>query len=193
MEASISFWRAMRCCHQLFVQFLYVGRPIFFSLTGDLPFLPVCAQRGVEPLAQRLQGLLEIFPDDVDFGVIGDGAQRDVGHALVDEALADVAEAGRFGGGLALDFGFFELALTAVGKQVVGVTGAHDAGAGQSEGDAGGVDGNPAAAPLFGDVGGGAGAAGGVEHEVAGVGGHEDAALDDFLCSLNDIYLILSE
>ena len=101
-----------------------------------------------------------------------------MGHALVDEALADVAVTGGFGGGFTLDLSLFELAGAAVGEQVVGIAGAHDAGAGQGEGDAGGVDGDPAAAPLFGDVCGGAGATGGVEHEVAGVGVHEDAALD---------------
>ena len=45
--------------------------------------------------------------------------------------------------------------------------------------DAGGVDGDPAPAPLLGDVGRGAGAAGWVEHKVAGIGGHQDAAFDD--------------
>ena len=74
--------------------------------------------------------------------------------------------------------GFLDLAVAAVGEQVVGIACAHDAGAGKGEGDAGGVDGDPAAAPLLGDVRGGAGAAGGVEDEVAGVGGHEDAALN---------------
>ncbi len=47
------------------------------------------------------------------------------------------------------------------------------------ERDAGSVDGDPAAAPLFGDVGGGAGAAGRIEDEITGIGGHEDAALDE--------------
>ena len=55
-----------------------------------------------------------------------------------------------------------------------------------------GVDGDPAAAPLLGDVGRGAGAAGGVEHEVAGVGGHEDTALNDFRVGLNATQDLLS-
>ena len=33
---------------------------------------------------------LELLPDDVDLGVVGDVAEHDVWHALVDEALADV-------------------------------------------------------------------------------------------------------
>ena len=64
-----------------------------------------------------------------------------------------------------------------VGQQVVGIARAHDARAGQRERHARGVDSDPAAAPLLGDVGRRAGAAGGIEHEVAGVGRHEDAAL----------------
>jgi hypothetical protein len=43
----------------------------------------------------------------------------------------------------------------------------------------------PAPSPLLGDVGCGAGAAGRVEDEIAGVGGHEDAALNDACACLN--------
>ena len=89
--------------------------------------------------------------------------------------------------GAALEFGFFLVSGIRVGEEVVGVAGAHDAGAGEGEGHPGGVDGDPAAAPLFGDVGGGARAAGGVQHQVAGVGGHEDAALDYNISSFNHI------
>ena len=120
-----------------------------------------------------------LLPDHVDPGVVGDGLQGDVGYPLVDEAVADVAVGGRFGRGLAGELGFLPLPFGAVREEVEGVAGAHDAGAGQREGDAGGVDGDPAPAPLLGDVGGGAGAAGGVEDEVAGVGSHEYAAFKD--------------
>ena len=116
-----------------------------------------------------------------------------MGDPLVHEALADVVVRGRFRGGLAGNLGFLDLAGAAVGQQVVGIAGAHDAGAGEREGDAGGVDGDPAAAPLLGDVRGGAGAAGGVEDEVAGVGGHEDAALDGLRARLNNVDLIVCE
>ena len=53
--------------------------------------------------------------------------------------------------------------------------------------------GDPAPAPLLGDIGGGAAAAGGVEHQVAGVGGHQEAALDDSVIRLNDVDLVVSE
>jgi len=45
----------------------------------------------IELFAQGLQGLLPLAPEDVDLGVVGDGFQRDVGHALIDETVAEVA------------------------------------------------------------------------------------------------------
>ena len=51
-------------------------------------------------------------------------------------------------------------------------------------------NGDPAAAPLLGDGGGGAGAAGWIEHQIAGVSGHHDAALDDFGQCLDHIDLV---
>ena len=58
------------------------------------------------------------------------------------------------------DFGFLELAIAGIGQQVKWITRTHDAGTGQRQGDARGVNGDPAAAPLLGDGGGGAGTAG---------------------------------
>ena len=49
------------------------------------------------------------------------------------------------------DLGFLELAFSRVGQQVVRIACAHDAGAGQRQRDARGVDRDPAAAPLLGD------------------------------------------
>ena len=115
-----------------------------------------------------------------------------MGDEFVHEALADVIVVRRrFCRGLADQRGFLVLAVAAVGQQVVGITCAHDAGAGQCEGDARSVDGDPAAAPLLGDVRGGTRAAGGVEDEIAGVRGHQDAALDDCCICLNNVGLIL--
>ena len=111
-------------------------------------------------------------------------------HALIDKALADVAVGGSFGWNRVRDFGFLLLAVLAVGKQVIRIAGAHDAGASERERNARGVDGDPAAAPLFGDIGGGAGAAGGIEDEVARIGRHQNAALDNLGTSLNYIDLI---
>ena len=111
-------------------------------------------------------------------GVVGDRLERDVRDALVDEALPHVAVCRRVRWRLARDLGFLALTLRAVGEEVVRLARAHDPGAGKCQRYSGGVDGNPAAAPLLGDVGGGAGPAGRVEHQIPGVGSHEDAALD---------------
>ncbi|OIQ71873.1 hypothetical protein GALL_465070 [mine drainage metagenome] len=89
------------------------------------------------------------------------------------------------------DFSFLDLAFAGIGQQVEGITRTHDAGTGQRQRHAGGVNRDPAAAPLFGDVGAGAGAAGGVEHEVAGVSGHQHAAFNDLRIRLNDVNLLI--
>ena len=77
------------------------------------------------------------------------------------------------------DLGLLLLSVLAVGEQVIRIAGAHDAGAGQRERDAGSVDGDPAAAPLFGNVGRGAGTAGRIEDKIARIGSHENAAFND--------------
>ena len=79
-------------------------------------------------------------------------------------------------------------AFLGVGQLVVVEDGAHQALFGEGDRHARGVAGDPAAAPLLGDVGGRAGAAGGVEDQVAGVGGHEEAARDDLRQRLDDVY-----
>ena len=114
----------------------------------------------------------------LDVRVVGDGLERDVRHALVDKALADVAFGLVLGRHLAGQFGFLLDALRRVGQQVVGILRGHQARARQRQGDAAGVAGDPAPAPLLGDVGRRAAAAGRVEHQVAGVGGHEEATLE---------------
>ena len=94
----------------------------------------------------------------LDVRVVGDGFERDVGHGLVDEAAAN--------------------ALARMCQLVVVEDGGHQSLLGQRQRHAGGVAGDPAPAPLLGDEGGGAAAAGGVEDQIAGVGGHEDASLE---------------
>ena len=152
-----------------------LGRPLRIGLARDLPFLPVTLEQRIQGLAQWLQLLLPPVPDHVDLGVVGDALQRDMRHPLVDETLADVAARGLAARDAPRDFGFLQLAFGRVGQQVVRIARTHDAGASQCQRHTRGVDGDPAAAPLLGDVGRGARAAGGVKHEVAGIGGHEDA------------------
>ena len=183
----------MRSCHQTFMQLLHLRWPALVRLTRDLPLLPGRAQRGVQPFPQRLQPLLVILPDHVDLGIVGDRPQRDMRHAFINEALADVAVAERFRGRLAFDLGLLQLPGAAVGEQVVGIAGAHDADARQRQGHARSVNRDPAPAPLFGNVGRRAGAAGGVEHEVAGVGSHEDAAPYDLSKRLHNIEFFVAK
>ena len=116
--------------------------------------------------------------DDIDFGVVGDGREGDVGNALVHEALADIAVGWGFGKGFAGEFGFLVLPFGAVRQEVEGVTDTHDAGSSESEGDSRSVDRDPATAPLLGNVGCCARAAGWIEDEIAGIGCHENATFE---------------
>ena len=181
----MAFWRAMRASHHAACAAVAsAGQPS--PASRGISHSSHCLPRvGVEAGAEGLQGLLPRLPDHVDLGVVGDGFQGDVGHALVDEALADVAASRRFGGRPLRDLGLLALSLGAVGEQIPGIARAHDARPRQRERHAGGVDGDPAPAPLLGDVSRGAGAAGRVQHQIAGIGGHEDAALNDlvFVCT----------
>ena len=79
---------------------------------------------------------------------------------------------------LAGEFRFLLDALGRVGQQVVGIFRSHQARASQGQGDAAGVAGDPAPAPLLGDIGGRAAAACRVEHQIAGVGGHQETAFE---------------
>ena len=112
------------------------------------------AERGIELRAQRLQRLLPFLPDDVDLGVVGDVFERDMRHALVDEAEADVAMRRVGLRWRARDLGLFALAFGAVGEQIIGIARAHQPRARKGDGDAARVDGDPAPAPLLGDIGG---------------------------------------
>ena len=58
------------------------------QLARNLPFLVGFAEGCVQLRAQRLQYCLPFLPDVVDQRVVGDGFERDVRHALIDEALA---------------------------------------------------------------------------------------------------------
>ncbi len=68
--------------------------------------------------------------------------------------------------------------------------GGHQPLPGEGDRHARGVAGDPAPAPLLGDISGGAAAAGGIEDQVAGVGGHEEATLDDERICLNHVHQI---
>ncbi len=96
-------------------------------------------------------------------------------------------------GGAPGQLGLPALALRRVGHEVVRVLRRHQARPGERQRDPAGVDRDPAPTPLLGDVGGRAGAAGRVEDEVAGVGGHEEAALDHSVVRLDNVDLGVGE
>ena len=93
------------------VHLLCLLRPGLVGLARDFPFLPRLAEEGIEALADRLQHLLPFLPDDVDLGIVGDGLEGDVGHALIDEAQADIAMGGLVRRHRAGDLGFLLLAF----------------------------------------------------------------------------------
>src|SRR5690242_8226368 len=99
-------------------------------------------------------------------------------HVAVDETLLNVAASAAARQDSAAQFARLPHALRRVGEEVVGKAPAHQAGASEGEGDAAGVNGDPTAPPLLGDVRSGATATGGIENEIAGVSGHEDASFD---------------
>ncbi len=137
--------------------------------------LGVAGDRGVDLLARHALA---------DVRVLGDRLQGHVRHALVHEAAADVVAGGRerAGGAWPVTSASLRMPASRVGEEVVRVLRGHQARASEGERDAAGVDRDPASAPLLGDVGGRAGSARWVEHEVAGVGRHQQAPLDDLAC-----------
>ena len=181
------FWRAIRASHHLACGSAAAAGAAGGQLARDLPFLPSFAGRGVERGAQRLEHRLPLLPDVVDQRIVGDRLERDVRHALIDEALADIVMDRRVRGRAPAELGLLRAALAAVGEQIPGIARRHQPRARQRQRDAAGVDRDPAPAPLLGDIGGGAGAAGGIEDQVAGVGGHQDAALDHLGAGLDDV------
>jgi len=109
-------------------------------------------------------------------------------NTFVHKTVAD-AVVGRFARGNAPpEFRFLLLPLGRIGKEVEGITGTHQASASQGQRDPTRVDGDPAAAPLFGDIGGGARTTGRIQNQITRIGGHEYATPDDTCRSLYNIY-----
>ena len=183
----------MRRFHQAACRALASARPLVVRITRNLPLLPRLAEFFVQQFAQRFQLLLGLLPDDIDLRVVGDVPQRDVRNALVDEPLSHAAIGTRFGRRAPLNLRLLRLPLRAIGQQVVRIARAHNAGAGQRERHPRGVYGDPATAPLLGDISRCARAASRVENEVAGVGGHEYAAFYHLRVGLNHVSLVVGE
>ncbi len=175
------------------VRVLCRNGPFGIGLAWDLPLFPRFAERPVERDSQGFQGLLPSLPNDVDFGVVSNGLQSNVRNALVYEAVADVAARRRSLGRSAYDLGFLALALWTVGEKIIWITRSHQTRAGERDSDARCINGDPAPAPLLSDVGGSAGAAGWIQHEVARIGCHQDAAFNHFWRCLNYINSVCPE
>ena len=122
---------------------------------------------GIQRCQGAFQARMEALVNRVNLGIVGNAFERDMRHRLVNEPALEP---------------FLRVAQGKVIK-----AGGHQALLGQGDGDARGVTGDPAAAPFFGDVGGGARSAGRVKYQVAGIGGHEHAALNNLYCRLNNI------
>ena len=116
---------------------------------------------------------MQTLVDRIDLRIVGDRLQRHVGHGLVDEAALQP--------------------FVRIAQFEVVVAGRHQPRLGQRDRDARGVAGDPAAAPLLSNEGRGTGTAGGIEDEVAGVGGHEEATLHRHRARLNHIHLPFRE
>ena len=165
--------------------------PFGVGFAGNFPLLPTTFHGGVQLFAQRFQGLLPCLPDDVDFGIVGDGFESDMGDTLVNKAVADVvleskplrSKRGTVG------LGLFFRAIWTIGKEVKRVASTHDAGSGQGQSDAGGVNGNPTAAPFFTHRRTCARSTGRVEDKVTGIGRHQQTSFVNFYARLDDINL----
>jgi hypothetical protein len=154
------------------------------GLEVDLLALATAFRHGEQRGRGFAQGLIEaierghdfgvaFLEDLVDLGIVGDGLQGHVRHGLVDESALQ--------------------ALVRILQLIVVVAGGHQALLGQGHGHARGVARDPAAAPFLGHESRRAGTAGGIEDQIAGVGGHEDAAFKNLFSCLNYIGELCSD
>jgi hypothetical protein len=127
-------------------------------------------QRGVE-VGQRRGDLRVILGvDRVDVGVVGDAFQHDMRHGFIVETAAQT--------------------LVRIAQGVIVERRGHQSLLGQRDRHARGVAGDPAPPPFFPDEGGGARATGRIEHQIAGICGHQKAAFYNCRSSLDDIHLV---
>ena len=154
-------------------------------------------------------------------GIVGDGFERDVRYALVNETAFDVAfgcsaavpaagsgsvlaprtggedaartrRRGRLRYEPARHFHFLAPAVFGIGQQIKWKLSGHQTRACQRNGNSAGVASNPTPSPLLRDVSCRAAAASRIEHQIAGIGRHHQAALDNSRVSLDNIKLIIT-
>ena len=172
------------------------------AVLGD-QFLGECALRvrgdrgeiAVERGERRGQDRFVAGEDRIERGVAGDALERDVRHgaAVEGEPLA-VRPAVAVG---SLDPGSVRVARHVLGAQfaqpVVVEARGQQPMLGQRQRHPAGVDGDPAPPPLLGDERRRAAPAGRIEHQVAGVGRHQQTALHDQRMGLDDVLLLRAE
>jgi hypothetical protein len=163
--------------HLPFVQGFALGKVHRFALAYALNGLQGLrrggGQCGVEVLQRRRDLRVVLVVDRVDVGVVCDGFERDMRHGFIVEAAAET--------------------LMRIAERVIVEAGGHQPLLGQRDRHARGVAGDPAPPPFLGDEGGGAGAAGRIEHQIAGIGGHQHAAFNNLHGRLDDIHLFFRE
>ena len=162
-------------------------------LAGNLPLLPLAIEPRVEVIPQRLQHLLPTLPDDVDLSVVSDRLQGDVRHPFADEALPNITPRRLIRRNCVRDLGFSALAVRTVGQQVVRVTSPHDARSRERQGNSGGVYGDPATTPLFGDVTGRTRSTCRIQHKIAWIRCHQHAPFDYSRKGLNNVQAVCAE
>lgn len=158
---------------ELCVGFSCRFRPGGVGVGGDLPLLVGGLRGGVEVSEGAFDIRQVFFINSINIENFRDRPGIDVWRGIIHETACDT---------------FF-----GVGEVEVVEDGGHETLLCEGYRDAGGVAGDPAPAPPLSDVGSGPGAAGGVEDEVAGVGGHEEATFDDFCSSLHDENFVFGE
>ena len=179
MLASISFCRAMRASHHLACGSLALRTGAASAVRAEFPIPPTSCRSAALSAARSGSSTACHFSQMSSIsGLLAMRFERDVRHALIDKALANIVMDRRIGGNALRELGFLGAAFLAVGEQIPGIARRHDPRAGKRQRNAAGIDGDPAPPPLLGDIGGRAGAAGGIEHKVAGIGGHQNAAFE---------------
>ena len=110
--------------------------PRLFRVAWDLPFLPFLVACPVDSRSKSIQRGPMLLPYLVDLSVVRDRLERNVRHALVHEALADVA-VGRLGvvGRCPGQLCFLRQPFARIREQIVRIASPHHAGPSQGKGN----------------------------------------------------------
>ncbi len=180
--------------HELCVRRLRRVVPAGRGRERDLPLFRrralVFARMLRQLLPQIERGVLVFLPDDVDLGIVRDRLQCDVRHARVDEALRDLAV--RLADDrLAGDFHLLLHARVTIRQQIVRKLRRHEPRPRKRERHPARVDRDPPPPPLLRYIRRRPRSARRVKHQVAGIGRHQHATLDNSCVCLNYVNFLL--